>query len=294
MNKRTFLVAIGLVFLQSLVLAAAPKLVPVQGYLTGANGQAIEGQVSLTFGLHPSEDSPALLFSETQSVNAEDGLFAVYLGAQEELDLSLFRDYTTLFLSISINGGPELEPRIGVGTGSFAGFAQYSGDAQTLQGHSAADFAAVAVPMGAVIDWYRFEPDTPVPDGFLICDGTAIADPQSPFDGKTLPDLTNRFTMGVTAERMGEIGGAAGQPHQHSIVATSDPVEITGGDHPHGWTGANGDVAEENIAHGGVGRDVTGGAHSHGQHTHSINDMSGEATSLPPPYVGMLKIMRVR
>jgi hypothetical protein len=183
---------------------------------------------------------------------------------------------------------------VALGTSSFAGFAQYSGDAETLEGHSAADFASVAVPLGAVIDWYRFEPDTPIPDGFAVCDGSVIDDALSPFNGKTLPDLTDRFALGVSADRIGEVGGTAGQPHQHSFTAESQVATVDGGDHGHGWIGVNGDVAEENVAHGGIGRDVTGGAHSHGDHAHTVSGTSAETVIDLPPYVGMLKLMRIR
>jgi hypothetical protein len=128
------------------------------------------------------------------------------------------------------------------------------------------------VPLGTVLDWFRFDASIPVPEGFAICDGSPVADAASPFLGKATPNLLDRFVRGVTS--VGSIGSSGG--------ASS---------HSHGTTGVN---------QGGFGVppgnywfmsnqpfDVFRNARD--GHTHSTSS----ASSLPP-YVGLLKIIRIK
>ena len=65
------------------------------------------------------------------------------------------------------------------------------------------------VPIGTIVDWYRFDSATPLPDGYVICDGSKVTDKQSPYFGKSVPNLTNKFVMGVQVDKLGETGGRA-------------------------------------------------------------------------------------
>lgn len=92
----------------------------------------------------------------------------------------------------------------------------------TLSGSTDSRFGGMQtalVPVGAVIDWYRPRPDTPVPDGFRICNGDTVTDPRSVFNGAKVPILTDKFIMGVTPDRLSEHGGSAVIPmdggHDH-------------------------------------------------------------------------------
>ncbi len=108
----------------------APAYLPVQGYLTDASGKPVNGQVNLTVSLwaQPSGGITAL-YQETQTVQADQGSFSLYLGQNGAvpLDLSLFRDHPTLFVGVSVNGAPELAPRYQLATTPYAAVAQYAG-----------------------------------------------------------------------------------------------------------------------------------------------------------------------
>ena len=45
------------------------------------------------------------------------------------------------------------------------------------------------IPIGAVMDWWRPTESTPLPVGFMLCDGSQVVADYSPIHGKTLPDL---------------------------------------------------------------------------------------------------------
>lgn len=154
---------------------------------------------------------------------------------------------------------------------------------------------AIGLPLGAIIDWFRFDATQPLPRGFAICDGSVIAAADSPFRGQQLPDLVDRFVLGVSPDRVGEVGGEATLTHRHGFSGRTAATTISGGAHGHDWfTQASGDIAEENVAHGGPGKNVRGGAHSHGAHDHFFNGQTAEAVAdNRPPYFGVLKLMRI-
>jgi hypothetical protein len=55
---------------------------------------------------------------------------------------------------------------------------------------------ALSTPVGAIKSWIRPDNTTPLPFGWLICDGSVVVDSESPFNGKTLPDKRGRFPRG--------------------------------------------------------------------------------------------------
>jgi hypothetical protein len=103
------------------------------------------------------------------------------------------------------------------------------------------------IPVGAVIDWWRPDATFAVPTGFAICDGSIVNDAGSPLNGKTLPDLTNKFIMGVTnVNNIGTAGGSSGHAHSvdinhdHGAVNSSSAGPFTGNtewvnNHNHAW-----------------------------------------------------------
>jgi hypothetical protein len=134
------------------------------------------------------------------------------------------------------------------------------------------------VPIGSIIDWFRPDKSTLVPDGYQLCDGAKIVDPFSPLTGQATPNLVDRFTMGVTAARIGETAGRANIPKA--------------GTHSHGGrtSGFAGYMPGE------VNYDVRRG-HPSEYHIESVIGPDGEhdhGGENRPPYVGVLKIMRIR
>lgn len=112
--------------------AAAPALIPVEGNLATAQGAPVDGAVTLHFRLYATATGGTALHTETQDVTASNGVFSAYLGRASTLDLALFRDHGTLFLGIAVNSDPEAQPRLEIGSGAYAGFAQYSTEAASV------------------------------------------------------------------------------------------------------------------------------------------------------------------
>ncbi|HOX46032.1 MAG TPA: hypothetical protein PK668_20685 [Myxococcota bacterium] len=152
------------------VLAAAPAYVPVQGYLTDADGAPVDAEVSMTLVLWDSMSGGTPVFSETQQVLVEQGFFTLYLGGAGTpvLDLAIFRDNGSLFMGVAVNGEAEMAPRLSMGSVPYAGFAQYAGDALTLGGLTVEDFR-----LGT--DEVSWDDLTGVPDTLLDGDADALA-----------------------------------------------------------------------------------------------------------------------
>ena len=193
--------------------------------------------------------------------------------------------------------------------------------AQAAPGHGALKTQGGEVPLGAVIDWWRPDPTFPVPDGFLIADGSRVVDPKSPLDGMLLPDLRGKFVRGSQdAAGIGSSGGAS--THTHS--ASPPPLRTVGNSHRHEWastyltpagetqwTSWNGGGFPVLIIFWGNGIGAEGAGYfplatgSPGEnhfytdaayHDHDVNvpTFTTAAASSEPPYVGLLKIVRVR
>ena len=131
------------------------------------------------------------------------------------------------------------------------------------------------VPLGAVLDWFRFDASIPVPEGFAICDGSVVADARSPFVGKATPNLTDRFVRGVTS--VGSIGSQGG----NASVNLSHRHDIS-----HGHTVTFGFLYQQ-------GPNPFAPVIGINQHNGSSGNALGN-TSILPPYVGLLKIVRIQ
>lgn len=155
------------------------------------------------------------------------------------------------------------------------------------------------VPIGAVLDWYRFDENVPVPEGFAIADGSVITDPESPFTGRNTPNLIDRFVRGVSSvDTIGTTGGAdaANVDHTHPIPHThsgnTGTPHIGGGNPPAGfWRILMNPIppwllaANENHYH----PFTTGGP------SNAVSGSSSLASiATVPAYVGLLKIVRIK
>jgi len=117
-------------------VAQAPSLLPVQGVLYDADGEPVEGPVTVTFAIYDGERVADPAWTETQRIVATRGLFAAYLGDTVDVDLATFAGSSDLWLGITVGDDSEME-RIRLGSSPFAGHAAWCGDADTLGGDDA-------------------------------------------------------------------------------------------------------------------------------------------------------------
>ncbi|MFN8443796.1 MAG: hypothetical protein U0175_23660 [Caldilineaceae bacterium] len=298
--------------LNAVSAASVPNYVNFQGVVRDADGKRLTGSYDMIFAVFDQPVAGNQLWSETQTgLTARDGDFSALLGTVTAFPANLFSS-ADRYVSITVNG-VEMQPRQRFASVPYAFQAQNG------------------VPVGTVIDWWRPDANTPLPEGYLICNGQTVNDAQSPLNGKALPNLNNAFVRGTTdPNAIGATGGAA--THHHSI--NHDHAAVTtktspAGHHNHGYSYFNGqDYYTYNRAGAmvlaedwGDGMDNAGaGVYVAGleslraaqpndawaftdtapDHQHDVTvDLpaytgdSGEASSLPP-YVQLLKLCRVK
>ncbi len=119
--------------LPAVALADSPTELPIQGVLTDDAGFPIDGTVDIRLALYTQPEGTVPVFAEDTVVTTNQGHFVVYLGRVEPLDWSITRDNSALYLGITVDDDSEMA-RIPVATTAFAGWADYSGNAETLDG----------------------------------------------------------------------------------------------------------------------------------------------------------------
>jgi len=118
-----------------------PMLINYQGVLTDpATGKPVaDGSYAVTFSLYDVPSGGIALWSETQTVTVEKGLFNVLLGNVNPLSLGHFTG--TTYLGIKVETDPEMTPRHQVVSVAYALYAREAVNADTLDGEHASAFA---------------------------------------------------------------------------------------------------------------------------------------------------------
>ncbi len=120
---------------------AVPQLIKFSGTLLDAESRPIAtGPVGVTFALYAEQNGGASLWLETQNVRPdENGYYTVLLGAETStgMPIELFATGEARWLGIQVERQPE-QPRVLLVSVPYA---LKAGDAQTLGGRPASDFA---------------------------------------------------------------------------------------------------------------------------------------------------------
>jgi hypothetical protein len=230
------------------VLAGAPPTVPVQGLLADASGVPLDGEFQLHFAIYAGDAEPAV-WSETQSVTVENGLFVAYLGQVNSLDLSTFRDNDDLSLGISVGQDQEMQ-RITLGSTPFSGFAEYAGN-DTLSG-LACQAGQVAQYNGSA--WACASPPQPtLPSGTVIF----VNLPDCPAGWSELSMAGGRYLVGrPPGGALGAtVGTALGDQEnrpvgRHGHTATAAPHSHVMPFYDHSHDNYNGEYTENGIDRG--------------------------------------------
>ncbi len=118
------------------------RLIPVSGTLTDAAGTPLAGAQTVTFALFDEAEGGTLLWSEAQTVTADDrGRYVGYLGAAVALPLDIFRSETARGLQVSV-AGRDL-PRVML---VAVPYALKAADAETVGGKPASAFVLAGEP----------------------------------------------------------------------------------------------------------------------------------------------------
>ena len=236
------LIAYCLVLSANVCSAAIPHLIRYQGQAVDTKGVPLEGPYSLTFRLYDAETNGNKLWEEAQTnVQLSGGHFSVLLGQQTPLTTIDWSQ--TCWLSVQVNGEPELSPRQQITSVPLAVRAERAETAERLTTSLATstitDDANSLVPSGAIILWNN----STCPAGYTRL---------SAYDGKFLVGSATPGSPGGSNTHTHGAGSYAGPSHTHTGT-TGGELTIRGGHgqvdgyeatqpHQHNFTTAAGGV----------------------------------------------------
>lgn len=135
-----------LLVLCTAVMAQIPQKINYQGYLTDGSGAAYDssadpgGTVQMTFRIH---SAVGILWTETQDVAVNNGIYNVVLGSVTPLNLPFNIPYE---LGVAVGGDPEMSPLQPLTAVPYAFNSAKAGDADTLDGKHGSAFAPSSHP----------------------------------------------------------------------------------------------------------------------------------------------------
>ena len=118
-------------------LSQVPHLLNYQGFLTNPGGTPINGSLQMVFRLFNVPTGGSALYTETQTVSVNAGVFDVVLGSVTALNLPFDVPY---YLGVAVDVDPEMTPRQPV---TAAGYALRAANADALG-------PAATVPSGQI------------------------------------------------------------------------------------------------------------------------------------------------
>lgn len=111
MVKKLFLVIIFLLSISFISIAQVPQIINLQGYLTDASNNPLNGVHSIEFKIYDNVTGGTAIWSETQSVTVTEGVFSVLLGTITPISYTSVFDGDVKYLSIKVGSDPEMTPR---------------------------------------------------------------------------------------------------------------------------------------------------------------------------------------
>ena len=129
-------------------LAQVPEQLVQQGRLLTDGGEAVTGDVTVTFSLYDSESGGFVLWQQEKTVSVDDsGFYSVTLGSDSNPINSSALTGGSAWLGVSIDGSAELTPRLALKSVPYAvvaGTAESVGDGAVTSASLASDFSVDA------------------------------------------------------------------------------------------------------------------------------------------------------
>jgi len=90
-----------------------------------------------------------------------------------------------------------------------------------------------AIPIGAMIPWFRPDATVPLPTGFVLADGSTVTKPNHGFTtiagSIVVPDMRNKFVLGADYNfAVGQAGAAAGTANVEAAAGAPGPQGTAG------------------------------------------------------------------
>jgi hypothetical protein len=219
----------------ALSLAWADLSVPVQGFMTDADGVPLSGDHEVAVGVHPSSGGAAA-YTEPMTVQFVGGMFSVMIGAGASADDALWTGAGDRWISIGLVGQPASTPVL-VGAAPRAIRAEIAGSAETLgtlspddvalaeHGHDWSDISGVtsSTAWAGTVPWSRVtdQPHT-YTDGEI--GGLAVAAMGTKANSNPLNH--DRYTNSEAVAAMGAKGN--GNPLNHDRYTDAEAVAAMG------------------------------------------------------------------
>lgn len=171
--------------LLSLTLSAnaVPLQLTQQGRLLDGSGASVTGVHTLTFRVYTDANGGSVLWSESLSVQFNNGYYATILGTNDDLDSDTLLNYP-VYLEVQLDANAPMTPRQAINS---APYAQIAGIAESVQG-GPVDADTISIQGSTVVDstgtWVG-QPVTPlwtnvqgIPSGFADDVDDVLSGPQ--------------------------------------------------------------------------------------------------------------------
>lgn len=220
---RRLILTITLIFTAGPLYAGVPAMINYQGHLTDNAGEPVsDGTYSVVFSIYDIVTGGIPLWTETQDVATNGGLFAVRLGSINPLHDSVFSE-PLRYLGIAVDGDPELSPNMKLVTVPFS---FRTNTADSAYKSAVAGFASQALHADTT-NWSGIKD---MPAGFA--DGvddnsggdiTAVSPGSGLSGGGDAGDVTLEIPAGgITSEHLATnsvVGGAGGDIADNTITS---------------------------------------------------------------------------
>jgi len=244
-------------------IAQVPQLINYQGVLTNSAGSPINGTQSIKFSIYSSAAGGSVLWTETQSVSVQNGLFNVLLGSITSIPYSVF-DASERYLALKVGSDAEMTPRKRLVS---TGYSFKANDADHLNGRtipSVVSSVAGVTNDGGNVDIVAGSNVTVTPDDAnnkitISASGGGVSAPLNLTGDMAWPNAVitgtttsnGRGLSGVSASGIGIYG--EGKTGMYGNSTRADGFGVTG----HGNTGVEG-VCEVGTGNGVVGSSTNG------------------------------------
>jgi hypothetical protein len=192
-----------------------------QGKLTDTLGVPVNDTTyQVTFRLYTVPTGGASFWNETQTVRTRGGLFSALLGSVTPIDS--VPSAGAVYLGMTVSGGPELAPRIRIGSSAFAYLSGRAASADLLQGKDTA----------ALDSRYVNEGQASSVTSNMIVDGTIAAADLGQMGAST--GQVMKWTGSAWQPRNDSLGGGGGGGTVTSVgqatgvVCSPNPITTTG------------------------------------------------------------------
>ena len=106
--------------LTSTATGSSKTTINYQGYLTDSSGNPVNDPLDMVFRLYNVESGGEALWTETQNVEVQDGLFSVLLGNVTPISTEIIASNNDLWLGIAVGGDEEMSPREKIASAPYA------------------------------------------------------------------------------------------------------------------------------------------------------------------------------